>query len=92
MKRKVSNPDYNRYINSREWKVIRLQVLARDRYRCTRCKRARASHVHHLTYTRFKQELPEDLTSLCFRCHQLITRHHRLGRSVDSNPEKFQLP
>lgn len=63
---------YDAYIKSDQWKALRKQVLARDGYRCQVCKTQRAAQVHHLTYERFRNELLEDLLSVCMTCHEAI--------------------
>lgn len=67
--------DYYRYLESPEWKSLRLKVLKRDKGRCQDC-RAKATEVHHLTYERVTKEALEDLVSLCCRCHR---RRHGHG-------------
>ena len=59
--------------------------LVQDDFLCQVCG-AEASDVHHLTYARIYQELPEDLISLCRRCHQAVTElahtyGHERGRA-----------
>ena len=64
--------NYREYINSKEWKEIRLELLIHKECRCERCNRKyrpRFLHVHHLTYERLGNEEPEDLEVLCAGCH-----------------------
>jgi 5-methylcytosine-specific restriction endonuclease McrA len=60
---------YTRYLRSPEWRARRAATLARDGG-CCRCCGARAAQVHHQTYARVGEERPEDLISLCARCHK----------------------
>jgi 5-methylcytosine-specific restriction endonuclease McrA len=58
------------------WKLLRQQVLARDRWTCTRCPKP-ATQVHHLEpIGRGGRGLPplHLLTSLCDDCHQSMHR------------------
>ena len=83
------NQQYIDYIRSREWKAKRIQVLLRDQFICQVCFHAKASQVHHKTYIRLYQELPEDLISICTPCHRLITKAHRSSPSLKSAPTIF---
>lgn len=67
---------YNKYLESNEWRSLRLKVLKRDNGKCVLglngCTR-RAVQVHHLTYRRVTREDMNDLVSVCLNCHE---RHH----------------
>jgi hypothetical protein len=67
---------YNQYLNSDEWRTMRLKVLKRDGGKCRLglrgCTR-NATQVHHLTYKRVTREEMDDLVSACKTCHEL---HH----------------
>src|SRR5437879_13781310 len=47
----------------------RRTVEERSRWVSEGCREAMATHMHHLTYERAGNELPEDLLHLCIRCH-----------------------
>jgi len=64
---------YHEYLQSDEWKSRQLLCLQRDGYRCRICNAAEALEVHHRTYERIGQEDPDDLTTLCDKCHRLYT-------------------
>src|SRR3954469_18543490 len=61
---------YNGYLRSAEWKMRREGILLRSQGRCEKCARRMPIQVHHLTYERVGNELPEDLAALCFDCHR----------------------
>ncbi len=61
---------YDGYLHSDEWRAKRRRVLRRAGGICERCGRAKAAHVHHLTYARVGRERIEDLVGLCWPCHQ----------------------
>ncbi|WP_149241505.1 HNH endonuclease [Dyadobacter sp. 32] len=65
---------YLQYLDSKEWKVKRVQVLKRDKNLCQGCKEKPAEQIHHLTYDRLYKEFLEDLVSLCVNCHE---REHK---------------
>lgn len=70
------------YLESTVWKRRRNSILERDSHRCQICRLATATEVHHLTYERVAQEKPEDLVSVCDRCHD--GEHGRNQRFWDS--------
>jgi len=63
---------YQNYLNSQKWKNKRLKVLNREKFRCERCKEARATQVHHKTYKRIHKERLSDLMAVCAPCHRAI--------------------
>lgn len=63
---------YALYLCSREWGLLREQVRERCGGYCERCEVNCMSHVHHLTYIRKYNELPEDLQGLCEECHLFV--------------------
>jgi hypothetical protein len=69
------DPAYVTYLKSPEWAARRTEALARNVGVCQKCP-APAVEVHHLTYERVGQELPDDLAALCAPCHR---RAHGAG-------------
>lgn len=65
-------PEYQIYLNSNKWQVIRRKVLNRAKHRCELCKKAQATQVHHKTYDRIFCERLSDLQAVCGRCHMEI--------------------
>jgi len=73
MTMRFTKEEYQTYINSRQWKNKRAMALERAGYKCQRCgfsKWSKKLEVHHLTYDRFGNEIPEDLMVLCEDCHK----------------------
>ena len=60
---------HNEYLQTDQWKAIRLKVLKRDNNLCQGCLEATATEVHHLTYAHWKNELMFELLSVCYDCH-----------------------
>jgi len=58
----------------KEWKRLRVEILARDGGRCTICGAENDLHIHHLDCNR-TNDAPENLTALCERCHSRIHRY-----------------
>ena len=62
--------EYNRYMRSDDWFIIRDAKLAIARRRCEQCGARDRLDVHHLTYDRFGgDERMTDLQVLCRPCH-----------------------
>lgn len=67
--------DYNRYLNSPEWRSKREKVLKRDNHRCQCCLENYATQVHHKSYEFVDLAGSEpcfDLVSVCTPCHDKI--------------------
>jgi len=62
--------DYETYIRSRAWQVVRRAIILRCKGICERCKRWPVANVHHLTYERLGCELMSDLLGVCSLCHR----------------------
>jgi 5-methylcytosine-specific restriction endonuclease McrA len=67
-----STATYHEHLVSLDWQVIRANALQRAGYRCERCGSPWGLQVHHLTYERLGNELPEDLVCLCRDCHRTL--------------------
>jgi len=60
---------HNEYLQTDQWKAIRLKVLKRDNFLCQACLDAPATEVHHLSYNHWRFELMFELLSVCSNCH-----------------------
>jgi len=65
------------YLQSRQWKTKRQQVLSRDLHQCQDCGTSSNLNVHHLRYDRLGSEPLSHLITLCASCH--TDRHNRIG-------------
>lgn len=74
--------DYQRYLASREWSLLRERVRDRSSNHCEHCFLAPQQAVHHLTYERIGNELLSDLMAVCHPCHEWLS-----GKSKE-NPVK----
>lgn len=70
--------NYEAYIQSPQWRAKADACKERDGWQCRLCENTHDLHAHHRTYKRLGNERPEDLTTLCGRCHALF--HGRLAR------------
>lgn len=90
--KKTWEEEYKEYLSSKEWKIKATQALERVDYKCQVCglsKFARKLEVHHLTYERFKREIPEDLDVVCNKCHKIKDRQ-RERETEKRNYNKLQ--
>ena len=71
---------YIKLLNSPLWKMKRLNIIKRDKYKCSNCGAKESLIVHHKQYHFFKKRnmlaLPweyEDkyLVTLCKKCHEI---------------------
>lgn len=64
---------YRDYLNSKDWKAIRIAVLATTDA-CEICRCAKASQVHHLAYNRAALTGRDrtKLVALCGECHRRV--------------------
>lgn len=91
----MNKHEYEQYLRSPGWRVRRAAALKRCGGRCEDCARERewaggsgsghlvwpAVEIHHLTYERVGNELPDDLVALCERHHR--ARHGMGDRRID---------
>lgn len=76
---------YEAYINSPKWKMFRRGVIKVRGNKCEDCSiPGPGLHLHHLTYERLGNEIPEDVTLLCEPCHQERHPHKRISRQQNS--------
>lgn len=82
------NSDVNDY--GKDWKRITLQIRMRDGYRCMNCQAPeddQAWDVHHrIPFRKFSSaqeaNLPENLITLCPRCHHLAEQQVRIQSGI----------
>lgn len=68
---KTYKEKYYEYLQSPEWNERRKAKLKEAGYRCQLCNSNGVKvAVHHRTYERVFNELPEDLIALCEQCHE----------------------
>lgn len=68
---------YEAYLETPQWRRLRLLVIARDGGHCAICKCSDLLHVHHLHYRTFGNETGEELVTLCKPCHRDEHRRRR---------------
>ena len=70
----LKSMDYQTFLKTDEWQRKRLDAIENARGQCERCGSKDGIQVHHKTYERRGEELPEDLIVLCEKCHK--NEHH----------------
>ena len=78
--RRPKNFNYQRYLASREWGLLKEQVRERCEGECEHCRLDAYEETHHLTYERIGHEELPDLMAVCRDCHAWLS-----GKS-DWNP------
>lgn len=69
--------EYEAYLRTPEWQAKRRKALERDGHICQGCLTARATEVHHTTYSHLGAELMFQLISLCADCHEWLHSEDR---------------
>lgn len=68
-KKEEIQEDYHNYLNSEEWKLLRLKILLKNNYKCKYCG-GKATQVHHLNYDSLHTKYEENVcVPLCELCH-----------------------
>lgn len=68
--------DYQAYLQSKQWAMLRALVIDRDAYKCQNCFRPvtlETAHVHHLSYEGYKnrgRSFAFEVITLCRGCHE----------------------
>lgn len=75
IKKQWRRKGYVEYINSSEWRAFRAGLIAERGRKCEECGACGPVDGHHLTYKRFRHELPEDVKLLCRQCHEAKHKH-----------------
>ncbi len=65
--------NYQEYLASREWGLLKVAVRQRSGGTCERCKQAPHEQTHHVTYERIGHELLTDLLGVCRPCHEYLS-------------------
>jgi HNH endonuclease len=81
--------EYQRKLNSIEWKGRSFRIKERDHFACQDCESRKELEVHHLKYTTPDpwDEPGENLVTLCHRCHFARERERLNGPVPDKIAE-----
>lgn len=77
--------EYQDYLASEAWKLLRKRLFAVRWQACERCQGTTWLEVHHRTYKRLGKERLEDLEILCRVCH---LAHHAAKKTAGTTPAK----
>jgi hypothetical protein len=69
----MNKSEYQTYLASREWALLKEAVRTRSNGKCERCRILDQEATHHLTYERIGKENIEDLQAICGACHSFIS-------------------
>jgi len=88
-KRMVRDLNYNEYMNSIYWNIIKQYVWYSNR-KCLICGLKKHLQVHHKNYFHLGYEILhlEDLELLCFRCH---TKEHGKEDSYGGSEKLYEI-
>lgn len=83
---------YRDYLASEVWEGIRSRRLAFDHYQCCLCHTGKQLEVHHITYPEIwgKEDIVNDLMTVCHDCHQLIHATDNLNKEAHINGTDFE--
>lgn len=63
--------NYEKYLRSDWWQIVRRAALSRAGYKCERCGKKGRLDVHHKHYDSLgKEDIKEDVAVLCRNCHK----------------------
>ena len=78
--------DYGSYLASREWALLKEQVLERSGGICERCYNAPYQETHHKTYARIGHENVSDLLAVCSPCHRYLSAKSNVDPTLRDLP------
>jgi hypothetical protein len=81
----MSNFDYQKYLASREWALLKEAVKDRDGNVCERCRKNPHYSVHHLTYEHVGHESLEELLGVCNDCHKFLSAKSNYDPTQDNS-------
>lgn len=65
------------YLRCRWWRDFRSRTIKSRGDMCEECHSREGLRLHHNSYERLFEELPEDVTVLCLKCHRGRHGGHR---------------
>lgn len=74
--------DYNTYMLTEHWKVLRERIAYNKNYKCDICGKhvKMCFQVHHKTYKHVGNELDNELSLLCIECHENLHTERKLAQ------------
>jgi hypothetical protein len=72
---------YKSYLRTPHWRSVRQSAIERHGNKCQICNSGKKLEVHHRTYQRRGEELPEDVVVLCDSCHDIFHTNGKLVKS-----------
>jgi hypothetical protein len=86
----MNKSEYQKYLTSREWALLKRRVLDRCGGKCERCHFGKYEESHHLTYERIGHESIDDLRGICGKCHRFLSGESDVDPAVniEEKPEE----
>ncbi len=84
MTTRPANFDYQTYLASREWALLKEQVRERCDGWCEHCSAGPYQDTHHVTYERIGHEKIDDLMAVCRPCHEWLSAKRERNPLNDS--------
>lgn len=79
--RRIGYESYSTYLKSEHWKNFSDGMRFK---RCFCCDKSNNNHqIHHVSYDRLGEELPNDVITVCGACHILI--HDKIKQGYQRN-------
>lgn len=80
---------YDEYLKTEHWRILRNMVLERDGFKCRQCKGMENLQAHHVFYRpRWEDSMVKDLVTLCNDCHEKV---HGIKTAPASAAKKVKL-
>lgn len=76
----MKKAEYEKYLESDDWKRLRRDKIAQSNGICEKCKHLLGSavpHCHHNSYDNLGHEDPDDIDAIHAHCHR---REHRIKK------------
>ena len=86
--KKMNKEEYNKLLQTPQWKECRQKILKRDNYTCQKCGSIKNLQVHHLKYIKDRNpwEYPNKLLiTLCGKCHTKIHAEQTPNKTSNEN-------
>ena len=77
--------DYDKYINSKEWRNKRRRAIHMADYRCQKCgKKKEIFQIHHKHYATLFHERFKDVEVLCISCHRKADKDRKYWAAYET--------
>ena len=81
----ITKAQYRSMLRTKAWRVKRLEILTRDKFKCRNCKSDKRLTVHHLYYIDgFKpwEYSNPSMITLCDKCHRKLHKDQPISSFI----------